>query len=167
MKKNIVLTGLMGSGKTSVGKILAKRLQYQFIDTDKVIEKKTGMLIKNIFKKLGEPYFRKLEFQVCKKISVYKNYVISTGGGVVLDPRNIMNLRKSGIIVNLRAKPLILWERVKHKKNRPLLDVKDPVNILKRIWIARKPLYDDADIIIKNDKLTLEETVEKIKEKAG
>ncbi len=162
MKKNIVLTGLMGSGKTSVGKLLAKRLHYQFIDIDSLIEKKTGIKIKTIFKHYGESYFRKLESQICKKVSTYKKCVISTGGGVVLNARNIEWLRKNGIIVNLRAKPEILWKRVKYKKDRPLLHVRNPLEILKRVWHARKLLYDDADVIIRNDRLTLEETVEKI-----
>lgn len=162
MKQNIVLTGLMGSGKTSVGKLLAKKLNYNFIDIDRLIEKETRMKIKTIFKKFGERYFRKLEKKYCKKVSKYKGYVISTGGGIVLDSENIKNLRKNGIIVNLRANPEVLWERVKHKKNRPLLNVRNPQKVLSRIWRARKPFYDDADIIINNTKLSVSQTVEKI-----
>jgi len=162
MRKNIVLTGLMGSGKTTIGKILAKKLKYKFIDIDQLIEKETRMKIKTIFKKFGEDYFRGLEAKTCKNVSRLNGYVISTGGGIVLNPQNIKNLRKNGIIINLRARPNILWERVKHKKNRPLLNVKNPQKRLLQIWRARKPFYDKADIIIVNTNLTVKQTVDKI-----
>ncbi len=162
MKRNIVLTGLMGSGKTSVGKLVAKKLRLKFVDIDSEIEKDAGLKIREIFEKFGEEYFRKLESSKCKEVSKLQEYVISTGGGVVLNPDNIKNLRRNGLIINLRANPKILWQRVKDKKDRPLLNVNNPVEILSHLLERRKEFYDDADIIIDNTDLSLEETADRV-----
>ncbi len=100
---NVVITGFMCSGKTSVGKKLAEKLNFDFLDTDDLIENKVGMRITEIFEKYGEPYFRELETQIIKEVSEKDKLVISTGGGVVLREENVNNLRKNGVIINLVA----------------------------------------------------------------
>lgn len=165
--KNIVLIGFMGTGKTRVGKYLSKKLNYEFIDTDELIERKAGMKIKNIFKKYGEKYFRDLESEVAKEVSLLKNKVISTGGGIVLREENVKNLKKNGIIVLLKAKPEKILERVGKTTKRPLLlGVENSILHIKRLLKYRKPFYENAmDIQIDTTDLTVKEVAEKILEK--
>jgi len=160
--KNIVLTGLMGSGKTSVGKRLADILQYDFLDTDDIIEQETGISINEIFSKYGEIWFREYENKISRKLSEVEKTVISTGGGFVLNPDNIENLRKNSIIVNLRTKAETLWNRLKTKTDRPLLKVLNPLNKLKELINERERFYNNADYIIDTDDLSVDEVVEEI-----
>jgi shikimate kinase len=160
--KNIVLTGLMASGKTSVGKMLARRLAFRFIDTDRLVEKEAGMKVRSIFQRYGEPYFRGLEKKACLRVREYCRHVISTGGGAVLDAGNRKALRKNGIIINLRADPKVLWKRVKGKSTRPLLLDADPLKKLRTLWKVRKKYYDKAHLILRTDRLTKGEVVKKI-----
>jgi shikimate kinase len=166
--KNIVLVGFMGTGKTRVGKALSKKLNYEFIDTDEIIERKANMKIKNIFKKFGEKYFRDLESEVAKEVSELKNKVISTGGGIVLREENVKFLRKNGIVVLLKAKPEIILKRVGKTTKRPLLS-QDPQNAIlqiKKLLKYRKPFYENAaDIKIDTSNLSVKEVVEKILKK--
>ena len=162
MNKNIVLTGLMGSGKTTVGKILADRLGYTFVDTDDIIEQKEGISINNIFKTKGEKYFRSLENEVCRELSNRKNLVISTGGGIVLNKENIYFLRNNGVVVNLTAAPEKLRDRLKHTSNRPLLKNGDILNMLKNLLKERKEYYKNADFFIDTDFLSPEKVADKI-----
>ncbi|MDD5067795.1 MAG: shikimate kinase, partial [bacterium] len=150
------------SGKTSTGKILARRLGYRLMDTDRFLEEQTGMKIRTIFRKHGEVYFRALESRLCRRIPGLKKIVVATGGGIVLNPDNMKNLGKNGLIVNLRASPDVLWLRVRHKKNRPLLNVEEPSAVLKKLWKQRKPFYDRADLIIRTDALSVAQTADKI-----
>src|SRR3972149_7672422 len=115
-KSNIVLVGFMGTGKSVVGKKLAKVLKRELVDTDKLIEKKAGKPIPDIFSENGEPYFRELESKVIEDISKKEKCIIITGGGVVLREENITNLKKNGVIICLNASPKIIYERVKHDK---------------------------------------------------
>ncbi len=161
-KNNIVLTGMMGSGKSEVGKILAKKLEYKFIDTDELIEKQTGMKISDIFKNYGEEFFRKLELKISHNLKDIEKHVIATGGGMVLNQEIMQNFKKNGIIINLKAEPEILWKRLKEKNDRPLLKVNNPLKELKKIYENRKSFYQNADIIIDNSKLNIEETANKI-----
>jgi len=160
--KNIVLTGLMGSGKTSVGKRLADILQYDFWDTDDIIEQETGISINEIFSKYGEIWFREYENKISRKLSEVEKTVISTGGGFVLNPDNIENLRKNSIIVNLRTRAETLWNRLKTKTDRPLLKVSNPLNKLKELINERERFYNNADYIIDTDDLSVDEVVEEI-----
>lgn len=162
MMKNIVLTGFMGTGKTEVGRLLARRLGYKFIDADSIIEEEQKMPITEIFKRFGEPYFRDIESEVIKRLSEMEKVIISTGGGVVLREENMNNLRKKGIIICLMASPETIYERTKDDTSRPLLQVKDPLQRIRELLNFRRPYYEKADIMIDTDGKTPEEVAEDI-----
>ncbi len=145
---NIALTGMMGSGKTVVGKILAEKLGMRFFDMDGQIEKTAKKKIKDIFADDGEAVFRKMERDLVKCVCLLDGLVISTGGGIVLNRGNIEDLRKNGKVVYLKAKPEVLFERIKKEKHRPLINVEDPLVELRRIYGKRKKLYSDCDLCI-------------------
>jgi len=163
--KNIVLTGFMGAGKSSVGRKLAEKLEMGVVDTDDIIEKNAGMKISQIFEKFGEPHFRELEKKAVAEASKLENHVIITGGGVVLKEENMKNLRKNGIIVYLHAKPEVLHSRIKHESHRPLLQVKEPIKKIKELLEYRAPFYANNDFMIDASELTVEEVVEEILKK--
>ncbi|MDD3150869.1 MAG: shikimate kinase [Candidatus Gastranaerophilales bacterium] len=162
--KNIVLIGLMGSGKTTIGKLLAQKLGLNFIDTDSIIEKEANKTINEIFENYGEELFRKLESNTIKEISKREEKVISTGGGIVENPENMQNLRKNGIIVYLEAGPKELYERIKGDNNRPLLK-NNPKDTLKNLFEKRSPLYKQADIIVNTEHKESYEIINEIIEK--
>ncbi len=118
---NIVLTGMMGSGKSTVGRELADKLDFKYIDTDNMIEKQVGKSISDIFEKAGESSFRKLEKDAVRCVALLDNYIISTGGGVVKDNENLKELRKKSVVVYLYAPAEILYDRLKKKKIDPCL----------------------------------------------
>ena len=147
--KNIVLIGPMGSGKSAIGRTIAKRLGRRFIDTDRFIERKIGLMVHEIFETEGEEKFRLLEKEIIKKISQYIGIVIATGGGAVKDPDNFKVLKESGWIVALLASPDTLYKRIQGKRVRPLLlDEEDPVKKLQEIYDQRKKIYLQADFQI-------------------
>jgi 3-dehydroquinate synthase len=151
----IVLTGFMGTGKTSVGNELANLLGYRFADTDDIVEEREGMPISLIFKKKGEDYFRSVERSVIREISADSRIVIATGGGVIKNPENVMDLANRGILVWLRAAPEIILKRVMLEDGkRPLLDVEEPLEEIKRLLEERLPLYEQADLAIDTDYIT-------------
>ncbi|OQX54360.1 MAG: hypothetical protein B5M48_01145 [Candidatus Omnitrophica bacterium 4484_213] len=161
---NIILVGFMGTGKTVVGKELAKILKTRFIDVDDLIEQKEGRKISRIFEEDGEEYFRNCEYKMIKRISRLDNCVISPGGGAVLEFENVLNLKKNGIIVCLTALPDVIWKRVKKNKNRPLLKVKNPLKRIKTLLKFRESYYKQADIFVDTSKLSVEEVGMKILE---
>lgn len=163
--KNIVLTGFMGTGKTEVGRLLARKLGYKFIDADSVIEEDQKMSITEIFKRFGEPYFRDIESKVIKRLSEMEGVVISTGGGAVLRQENMDNLRKNGIIICLMASPETIYERTKKDTSRPLLQVENPLQRIKELLDFRRPYYEKADIMIDTDGKTPEEVAREILKK--
>jgi len=160
---NIVLTGFMCTGKTSVGKLLAEKLGYQFVDTDDLIEQRVGMKISDIFAVYGEPYFRDVETEVVKEVAKKDKFVISTGGGVVLRKVNMDELRKNGIIVNLTAKPETIYNRLKNQPGvRPLLNKPDPMNEIIKLLLQREEYYKNCDLRIETDNFTVEQIVQQI-----
>lgn len=160
---NIVLTGFMCTGKTSVGKKLAERLHFEYIDTDDLIEQQIGLKITEIFEKYGEPYFRDIESDIVKKVSLLDRKIISTGGGVVLRKENIQNLKRNGIIINLTAKPETIYERLKKQPGiRPLLNKPNPLEEIKKLLNYREEFYKDCDLRIDTDELSVDEVVEEI-----
>ncbi len=147
-KKNIVLIGFMGCGKTTVGKELAKKLNFYFLDIDYMIQKEENKSIEKIFEIFGEDYFRALEKEACYKVSNFKNYVISTGGGVIKDEENIINLKRNGVIVYLKATPQKIYENLKYDNKRPLLKDKDKFKTICDLLKQREDLYIKyADIV--------------------
>jgi len=164
----IVLTGFMGSGKTSVGEELSMRLGYQFIDTDTLIEERDGMPISLIFKEKGEDYFRQVEQAVVEEVSKRNNVVIATGGGVIKNKRNLENLQRGGIIIWLKTEPEVILKRVMLEGGkRPLLNVEEPLREINKLLTERLPLYMQADIAIDTSFITPGESVEKIIERLG
>ena len=162
MKKNIVLIGLMGSGKTTLGKCIAEKSGMEFVDTDELIIQKAGKPISKIFEDEGELIFRDLESEAVKEASEKEGAVISTGGGAVLREENIENLQKTGVLFYLQASPETLYERVKDDDSRPLLRGDDPVNILRRILSARSPYYGQADFTVNTEALSPEQASDRI-----
>ncbi|MCC7082903.1 MAG: shikimate kinase [Burkholderiales bacterium] len=149
VRGNIYLVGLMGAGKTSVGRLLAKRVRKNFADSDHEIESRTGVRIPVIFEIEGEAGFRRREAIVIRELVGQDDLVLATGGGVVLDPENRRLLRTTGTVVYLRAAPTELWFRTRHDRNRPLLRTANPLARLEQLHRERDPLYrETAHLII-------------------
>jgi shikimate kinase len=149
--ENIYLVGMMGAGKTTVGKKLSKAIGWQFVDLDQNIEAMTGVSVATIFEIEGEDGFRQREAQALAMLSTAKNLVVATGGGVVLNPMNRTRMVSSGIVVYLHAAPDLLYSRTKHDKGRPLLQVTDPLGRIKMLVEKRDPLYREvADFVVES-----------------
>lgn len=162
MKKNIVLIGFMGSGKTTVGLRLSYRLRMPVEDTDKLIERREGKKISDIFAGEGEEYFRQKETQMLEEISERKyNRIISVGGGTPVRQENRPLLKKCGIVVYLRIKPETVYERLKNDTTRPLLQCEDPLARIRELMDARKTAYEEcADIIVDVDDKRMEDILQ-------
>lgn len=152
---NLVLIGFMGTGKTTVGKKAAKELAMEFVDTDKEIEKVTGLTVSEIFAKYGEVRFRSEEQAAVRRLTQGGNRVIATGGGVVLNPENMELLRASGIVISLIAAPEVIYERVRRKKTRPLLASSDLLATIKKLLQERADLYRVADAVVDTSNMSL------------
>jgi len=145
----------MGAGKTTIGRSLAKRLERNFVDTDKEIEARTGVSIPTIFEIEGEDGFRKREAQVIEEFTHTPGFVVATGGGSVLRPENRENMRRGGFVIYLNVPPQTLWERTRHDRNRPLLLVADPLLKLNQLFSVRDPLYREvADLVVDGSRMS-------------
>jgi len=162
MEKNLTLTGMMGVGKSTIGKNLAKQLGYNFIDIDRLIEVKEGASINSIFRNKSENYFRKIENDITLSELKKKNSVISLGGGAFLNKLIRKSAKKSSVSFWLDVKTEILIKRLKRTKKRPLLDKKNINDTVKKIYQERKKIYNQADYRIKCSSLKLNEIVKKI-----
>lgn len=139
----------MGAGKTTIGRLLARRLKLRFVDADHEIEARTGVPIPLIFEIEGEAGFRKREVSVLEALTREDGLVLATGGGAVLDPDTRARLAENGIVVYLDVPPIMLWERTRRDKARPLLQVENPLGLLKELHAERDPLYREiADIVV-------------------
>lgn len=166
LPENIFLVGLMGAGKTSVGKVLARRLNKTFYDADQEIERNTGVKIPLIFEIEGESGFRDRESKLLEDLVRRKNIVLATGGGAVLSAQNRRLLADYGTVVYLRAAVNDLWQRTRHDKNRPLLQTEDPPAKLRELFEQRDPLYREiADIIIDTGNQSLSSLAHRIEQK--
>lgn len=146
---NIYLVGMMGAGKTTIGRLLARRLKRGFVDSDQVIEERTGVKIPLIFEIEGEQGFRRRESLVLEELARERQLVVATGGGVVLNADNRACLVRSGWVVYLYVPARILWERTRQDKSRPLLQVADPRARIEALFNERDPLYRSiADIVV-------------------
>lgn len=132
---------MMGAGKTTVGRHLARRFGRRFVDADHEIEARTGVRVPIIFEIEGESGFRRRESQVIAELAAEGNLVLATGGGAVLDPMNRAVLSASGLVIYLNAPPAMLYERTRHDRNRPLLQVADPLAKITQLYVRRDPLY--------------------------
>jgi shikimate kinase len=165
MDKNIVLIGFMGSGKSMIACELAKRLKRQVLATDRLVELKEGQTIDEIFKSKGETYFRKLESEIIKEVSLRRGVIIDCGGGVVCVKENLKFLKAGGIVFYLDATPEVIYERIRHEKHRPLLNTPDPLGRIKELLNQRLPLYNQADHIIDANDASIEGPVVEILKK--
>lgn len=145
---NIFLVGLMGAGKTSVGRLLAKRFDKTFYDCDHEIESRTGVKIPVIFDIEGEAGFRAREAAVLRELAVLHDIVLATGGGVVVREENRRVLTLNGTVVYLRASLDDLWQRTRHDRNRPLLQTADPRAKLDQLFVQRDPLYQEVATLV-------------------
>lgn len=163
--RNVCLVGMMGAGKTTVGRQLAKRLGWHFVDSDHEIEARTGVTIPTIFEIEGEGGFRRRESDVIRLLAQGEHQVLATGGGAVLDSDNRRHLREAGLVVYLRVLPLALFERTRHDRNRPLLQVADPLGKIEELFGLRDPLYlDVADIVIEGSAGGISATIRRIEQ---
>ncbi len=158
---SIFLTGFMGTGKSTIGKLLADILNYRFFDSDALIEEKTGLSIPDIFKQFDEPYFRNLEKSVLNELARLDRCVISTGGGIVLDPENMQLMHTSGVVVCLKARPEEILKRVLKADNRPLLNVADPAAAIGQKLQERCKL-NEGDLILDTSDITPDQAVKRI-----
>ena len=165
MFKNIILTGFMGVGKTSIGTRLASDLGYTFVDTDDLIEADQKTTITEIFAQKGEPYFRDVEARVIRTVLENENQVVSTGGGAVIRDENREAFKEAGLVVCLMARPEVIYERIKHETHRPLLKVPDPMARIRDLLESRAEFYGQADLIIDTSEKSVDEAVVEIKEK--
>lgn len=159
---NIVLFGFMASGKSTIAKILSKKLKMEFVEMDDLIEQETGITISKIFTEKGEQYFRTMEREVVKGLASRDNIIISTGGGVVLNKDNLDDFKKNGVTISLMVSPEIVLKRTVDTNHRPLLDVGDKLKEITNLLNKRKEHYEQADYIIDTDDLSPEEAAHKI-----
>jgi shikimate kinase len=150
---NLILVGMMGSGKTTMGRALAKHLGKMFVDSDEEIIKRTGVTVPHIFDIEGESGFRLRESAAISDLAGRENLVLATGGGVVLAEQNRTMLQQNGIVIYLKASVHDLWQRTRHDRNRPLLQTDDPHAKLAELFRQRDPLYQQvADITVHSGK---------------
>jgi shikimate kinase len=160
---NLVLIGFMGSGKSSVGRELARRLRYHFADTDALIRARYGKSIPEIFAEFGEEEFRQAETEVLEGLVGSAEFVLATGGGIVTRPGNLALLRKLGRVVWLSANEETIWRRVSRNPNRPLLQTEDPRQTIHDLLLLRAPLYRSvADVIVETSGLTHQEVAKHV-----
>ena len=158
--RTIVLVGLMGSGKSSVGRRLASRLGLPFRDADEEIEAAAGLTIADIFEIYGEPAFRDVEQRVITRLLGEAPMVLATGGGAFMDADTRQRIRESGLSIWLRAELDILTERTARRDDRPLLNTEDPREVLERLIAVRYPVYAEADIVVDTGTENIENTVD-------
>ena len=160
-KHNISLCGMMGSGKSSIGKILAKKLDYNYVDVDKMIEINAKKTIKKIFEEDGEEYFRELEEKISIRILELKGAIISLGGGAIINKKIRNSIKKNSYNIYLNVDVDILTKRLQNSKTRPLIYKKNLKKELINLISKREKFYQRADLIIKNEKNIIE-TIENI-----
>lgn len=159
---NIYLVGFMGTGKTTVGRLLAAQKKWNFIDLDELIELKEQRRIVDIFAKEGEPYFRKVEKKFLKQVSTQKKFVVACGGGIVLDKDNIKLMKKTGALICLCANCEEILRRISSSNHRPILNVAKPKERIELLLKMRAPYYMQADKTIDTSRLSVKQVVAKI-----
>lgn len=163
---NIFLVGMMGAGKTTIGKAIAREMGKTFIDSDVEIQKRTGVTIPHIFDIEGESGFRQREAGVIQELVRLDNIVLATGGGAVLNEENRAALRANGVVIYLKSSVHDLWQRTRHDRNRPLLQVADPLARLKELLEQRDPMYTQvADLVVPTGKQSAHSLVVHLQQK--
>ncbi|MDD5568411.1 MAG: shikimate kinase [Candidatus Omnitrophica bacterium] len=159
---NIYLVGFMGTGKSVVGRELAKKKKWHFVDLDDFIELKEKRTIADIFAKDGEPYFRRVEKKALKEIAKENGFVVACGGGIVINEENIRIMKGSGTMICLKAIPEVILKRVSGQAHRPLLNVKDPEKQIGLLLKLRSPYYAEADKTIDTSGLSVKQAAGRI-----
>lgn len=159
---NIALIGFMGTGKSSVGQLVAAQLHFTFLDTDHVIEARAGKTISEIFVQDGEPAFRVLEKKIVGELVGRKKTVISTGGGLPADPENLASIKTHSLVVCLCASAEKIWERVRSQTHRPLLDEPDPLAKIRSLLAERDPFYRQADVLLTTEMRSLKDVAQQV-----
>jgi shikimate kinase len=160
--RSVVLVGLMGAGKSSIGRRLAQRLGLPFLDADTEIEKAAGMTIPEIFEKHGEPYFRSGEVRVVARLLDGGPQVLATGGGAYMNEETRARIRAQGVSVWLKADLDVLLKRVRRRADRPLLKADDPAEVLRRLMDQRHPVYAEADLTVVSREASHEDIVDDV-----
>lgn len=161
-KANIILCGFMATGKSSVGKILAKMMGYKFLDMDAAIEKEEGVSIPQIFASRGEPAFRALEARMVERLADAQGLIIATGGGTIVNQKNLEKLKSCGVVVTLTADIPTILQRAGSGEDRPLLQTEDRVERIKSLLQQRASAYAQADIVLDTSLLTIEEAAQQL-----
>ena len=159
---NIALIGFMGAGKTSVGRLVAEQLHFDYLDTDEMIQSRTGRTITEVFKTDGEAAFRALEKQVVGELAGRTRTVIATGGGLPANEQNLAALKTHALVVCLWASPDKIWERVKGQSHRPLLHDANPRAKIRELLAAREPFYRQADVLLNTDMRNVREVAQQV-----
>jgi shikimate kinase len=159
---NLALIGFMGTGKSSVGRLAAQLLQFEFVDTDHVIEVRAAKSISDIFRDDGESAFRQLEKQVVEELAGNQKTVIATGGGLPLNPDNLINLKLHALVVCLWASPETVYARVKAHSHRPLLKDPNPEARIRQLLAEREPHYRQADVLVNTELRSLREVTAQV-----
>jgi shikimate kinase len=146
--RNLALVGFMGTGKSTIGRIVAEQMQLNFVDTDALIEARLGRSISDIFAAEGEPAFRQYEKQALAELAGQHHLVIAAGGGLVADPANMASLKAHALVFWLVASPETIWARVQTQTHRPLLQGPDPLAKMRALLATREPSYRQADVFI-------------------
>ena len=159
---NISLIGFMGTGKSSVGQLVAGQLRFAFLDTDHEIEALAGKKITDIFAQDGEPAFRQWEQQIVAELVSRNKTVIATGGGLPVSESNLASLKTHSLVVCLWASPEKIWERVRGQSHRPLLNDSDPLIKIRQLLEIREPYYRQADVLVNTEMRPLREVVQQV-----
>jgi shikimate kinase len=146
--RNLALAGFMGVGKSTVGRMVCEQLGFEFVDTDERIEREAGRSIREIFADHGEEVFRSMERKLVQSLADREGLVISTGGGLIVDPESLASLQRHALVVCLWASTETIYERVRHMTHRPLLQTPDPLARIRELLAAREPAYRQADVLI-------------------
>jgi shikimate kinase len=164
---HLILVGLPGVGKTTIGRAVARQLGRQFLDFDQEIERRAGMNVREIFRLKGEEEFRALEFALTKELSDTGGMVLSPGGGWITQQSSVELLRSTGRIIYLRASPEAVARRLRRVETRPLLAGRDPVVALRELYAKRQALYETADIVLDTERLARQQLIAKVVELAS
>ena len=160
--QNIALIGFMGTGKSSVGRLLAEQLHFTLVDTDERIEERAGKSISQIFADDGEAAFRNYERAIVEELLTLKRAIISTGGGLGANENNLASLKQHALVVCLWASPRIIWRRVQTQTHRPLLQGTDPKAKIRELLAKREPFYRQADVLVNTEVRSLKEVAQHV-----
>jgi shikimate kinase len=155
--RNLALIGFMGTGKSSVGRLVAHLLHFTYLDTDQVIEARAGKPITDIFRDEGEPAFRQWERRIVEELTHRTKTVISTGGGLPAEEPNLASLKSHALVVCLWASPATIYERVREHTHRPLLNEPEPLAKIRELLAVREPYYRQADVLVNTEMRSVRE----------